>query len=109
MSPSHCIADVDAIKTQYGFSGVPITDDGAMGSRLVGIVTSRDVDFIEDRATLLRDIMTTDLVTAQDGVRLAEANEILRKSRKGKLPVVNTQGEIVALISRTDIKKSRYV
>ena len=107
LSPAHRISDVDEIKGRYGFSGVPITEDGAMGSRLVGIVTSRDVDFVEDRSTLLAEVMTTELVTAPEGVKLAEANELLRRSRKGKLPVVNAAGEIVALISRTDIKKSR--
>lgn len=41
--------------------------DGKMGSKLVGIVTNRDVDFLADRSTKIADIMTTDLVTAPEG------------------------------------------
>lgn len=107
LSPEHRIADVDALREKFGYSGVPITVDGKMGSKLVGIVTVRDIDYIEDRQTLLRDVMTTELITAPEGISLSEANELLRQSKKGKLPVVNDAGEIVALISRTDIKKSK--
>src|SRR5690606_38915586 len=101
------ISDVDDIKKQLGFSGIPITEDGKMGSRLVGMVTSRDVDFLQDRSARLADVMTTDLVVAQEGCSLEEANRILRESKKGKLPIVNKNGEIVALISRNDLLKNR--
>lgn len=107
LSPSNTIADVDRIKETSGYSGIPITADGKMGSKLVGIVTNRDVDFIQDRSLQLKDVMTTQLVTAPEGVSLSEANELLRRAKKGKLPVVNAAGEIVSLISRTDLKKSR--
>ena len=105
LSPNHVIADVDKLKEKFGYSGIPITVDGKLGSKLVGIVTNRDVDYIEDRTIKLKDVMTTDLITAPDGVSLAEANELLRQSKKGKLPVVNANGEIVALISRTGKNK----
>lgn len=107
LSPNHTIADVDDIKRKYGFSGVPITEDGKMGSKLLGIVTNRDVDFVTDRSTPLARVMTTDMVTAPEGCTLEEANEILRDSKKGKLPIVNRQGALVALISRNDLKKNR--
>lgn len=73
----------------------------------MGIVTNRDVDYVEDRSTPLSEVMTRDLVTGLEGISLSEANEILRKSKKGKLPLINGNSELVALISRTDLKKAR--
>lgn len=107
LSPTHTIADVYALKERFGYSGFPITADGKLGSRLVGIVTNRDIDYVDDRTTPLERVMITNLVTAAEGISLSEANEVLRRSKMGKLPVVNAAGEIVALISRTDLKKAR--
>eukprot|EP01132_Coremiostelium_polycephalum_P005893 gene5893-7338_t len=107
LSPKHRLSDVDQIKAKYGFSGVPITDTGKIGGRLVGIVTSRDTDFIKDRSTTLEEVMTTDLVTGQVNCTLEEANSILKSCKKGKLPIVNDRGELVALASRDDLVKNR--
>jgi IMP dehydrogenase len=95
------VADVDNIKRKHGYSGVPVTESGSLGSKLVGIITNRDIDFVEDRNTPLSEIMTTNVITAPEGTSLTEANDILQQSKKSKLPVVNAAGEIVALISRT--------
>ena len=107
LSPRHTIADVDQIKRTQGFSGIPITEDGTLGSRLVGIVTNRDVDFDKDRTRPLSAVMITDLVTAPKGVTLSEANRILRESKKGKLPVVDGEFRLVALVSRNDLVKNK--
>jgi IMP dehydrogenase len=107
LSPDHKVSDIDEIKKKFGFSGVPITEEGRMGSKLLGIVTTRDVDFIKDRSTPLKDVMTTDLVVGHTGCTLEEANEILKKSKKGKLPIVNDKYELIALASRDDLKKHR--
>ncbi|MBN1443422.1 MAG: IMP dehydrogenase [Planctomycetes bacterium] len=107
LGPDNTIADIDAIHTGHGFSGIPITEDGTLGSRLIGIVTNRDFDFEVDRSRPLREVMVTDLVTAPEGITLAEANQILRESKKGKLPIVDKRGFLVSLVSRTDLKKNR--
>ncbi len=107
LSPEHRISDVDAIKREHGFSGIPITQDGEVGGKLVGIVTGRDIDFEPDRTKKLRDVMTTDLVTGPVGITLVEGNRILRESKKGKLPLVDEDGNLVCLMSRTDLRKNQ--
>ena len=103
LSPRHLVQDVDAIKAEHGFSGIPVTEDGTLGSRLVGIVTNRDIDFEKDRTRPLSEVMTTELVVADRGVALHDANQILKQSKKGKLPVVDEGFRLVALLSRRDL------
>ncbi|KAG1829517.1 IMP dehydrogenase/GMP reductase [Suillus variegatus] len=105
-SPNHTVADVLDIKARLGFCGIPITETGHLGAKLVGIVTSRDVQF-ESPQTLLSEVMTKSLVTAPQGVTLAEANQILRSSKKGKLPIVDDQGCLTSLLARSDLLKNQ--
>lgn len=115
MSPEKTVADVKEIKRLKGFAGIPVTDTGKIGGKLLGIVTARDIDFIKKDGleTPLSKVMTSiqNLVTLEESpsshLSLQEANEILQRSKKGKLPIVNNKGQLVALISRTDLKKSR--
>ncbi|MFO7849600.1 MAG: IMP dehydrogenase [Spirochaetia bacterium] len=107
LPPEASIAKIDEIHNTYGFSGVPITEDGTLFSKLVGIVTNRDIDFEKDRSKPVRDVMTTELVTAKKGITLSEANGILKSSKKGKLPIVDEEGNLVALMSRNDLLTNR--
>ncbi|CAB1099872.1 unnamed protein product [Ectocarpus sp. CCAP 1310/34] len=103
----HTVQDVRDMKAQQSFSGIPITEDGKIGSKLFGIVTRRDIDFIADPSVKLSEVMTKKMVTAMEPVGLEEANALLKSSKKGKLPVINADGNLVALISRTDLIKNR--
>ena len=106
LSPQNRISDIDMIKAVYHFSGIPITENGKLNSKLVGIVSKRDIDFEKDRTKLLSEVMTKDLLTAKEGITLSEANEILKSSKKGKLPIVDEEGRLVALLSRSDLLKN---
>merc|ERR1719235_2852009 len=96
------------IRKRCGFTGFPVTTDGKMGSKLLGLVTKRDTDFVYAPETPVSGIMTRveHLLTAAEGVELKTANAILQESKKGKLPIVTKEGNLVALIARTDLKKN---
>ena len=82
------------------------TENGALKSKLVGMVTGRDIQF-RDPATPLDEIMTRELVTAPVGITLEEANRILRDSKKGKLPIVDNEGNLISLVARSDLLKNQ--
>lgn len=101
------VGDIRSIKHNKGFSGIPITDTGLIGGKLLGMVCTRDIDFCGDDELPVADVMTKDLIVAKEGCSLSEANDLMKNSKKGKLPIVNSNGELVALISRTDLLKHR--
>ncbi|MEK6870998.1 MAG: IMP dehydrogenase, partial [Thermoproteota archaeon] len=80
-------------------SGLLVIDSN---SKLVGIVTDRDLLFETD-THLIKDVMTKDVVTAKPGVSLDEAKKILHKHRIEKLPIIDESGFIKGLITSKDI------
>ena len=93
------IQDAQEYAEDKGVSGLLVIDSA---SKLVGIVTERDLLFANTRGTI-NDIMTKDVVTAKPGVTLDEAKEILHKHRVEKLPIVDDSGIIKGLITSKDI------
>jgi IMP dehydrogenase len=81
-------------------SGLLVVDSN---SKLAGIVTDRDLLFETNATTLIKDVMTKDVVTAKPGTSPEEAKEILHKHRKEKLPIVDESGSIKGLITSKDI------
>lgn len=130
LGPRHTIADMDKIKEKFGYGTIPVTENGKMGGKLAGLVTSRDIESIADRSTALSTVMRRpgSLVLAQvpvhfrdlqsdngvlnyigtgDKARSTDAEALMFENKVGKLPVVNEDGELVALICRGDIKRAR--
>jgi IMP dehydrogenase len=82
------------------------TENGEPNAKLIGIITTRDIQFHHDLSAPVTDVMSTDLITAPAGTTLADGNEVLRKSKKGKLPIVDSNGNLVSLLSRVDLLKN---
>jgi IMP dehydrogenase len=90
------------LMSHYRFSGVPIVE----GHKLVGILTNRDLRFVQDTGVPVSTLMTSDnLVTAPEGTTLEEAERILHKNRIEKLPIVDESFDLVGLITVKDIQK----
>lgn len=85
-----------------------LSENGLLRSRLIGIITSRDIQFHSDLSDPVSEVMSTDLVTAKEGTNLARANEVLSKSKKGKLPIVDASGNLISLLSRSDLMKNLH-
>lgn len=105
LSPDNLVSEADALMGKYRISGVPIVDDD---NKLVGILTNRDLRFLTDFHIRIKDVMTKDgLVTAPVGTTLDDAQEILRKHKIEKLPLVDNDGRLKGLITIKDIEKAQ--
>ena len=104
LSPNHTLAEADALMGKYKISGVPITDETG---KLIGILTNRDLRFETDFNRLIGDVMTKEgLITAPEGTTLDEAQEILRRHKIEKLPIVDKDYMLKGLITIKDIEKA---
>lgn len=102
LTPEHTIEDADNLMGKYRISGVPIVE----GTKLVGIITNRDIRFEKDYSRKIKDVMTKDnLVTAPAGTDLIQAEQILRKYKIEKLPLVDENNNLMGLITIKDIEK----
>jgi IMP dehydrogenase len=103
-SPEDTIGDVDRLCAKYRISGLPVTD---AGGALVGIVTNRDMRFVTDATTVVREVMTkAPLITAPVGVSKTDALALLRQHKVEKLPLVDDAGRLRGLITVKDFTKS---
>ncbi|WP_257352372.1 IMP dehydrogenase [Pseudalkalibacillus decolorationis] len=103
LTPDHQVFDAEHLMGKYRISGVPIVDEDR---KLVGIITNRDMRFIQDFSIQIKEVMTQDnLVTAPVGTTLKEAESILQKHRIEKLPLLDDKGILKGLITIKDIEK----
>ena len=103
LSPNHSVAEANALMGKYKISGVPITE----GTKLVGILTNRDLRFETDYNQPIANVMTKEnLITSPVGTTLEQAQKLLGKHRIEKLPLVDEEGNLKGLITLKDIEKS---
>lgn len=98
------VKDAVDIMREYKIGGIPVIDKN---KKLAGIITNRDLRFHKDLSSPVVDIMTKDkLITANEGIDLNQAEDILQEYRIEKLPIVNKDGELSGLITYKDILKN---
>ncbi len=103
LSPEHTLAEAEDLMRKFRISGVPVT----VGTRLVGIITNRDLRFETDMTKTIGECMTKEnLVTAPVGTTLEQAQEILGAHRIEKLPLVDKDFNLKGLITIKDIEKA---
>ena len=93
------------IMRENKIGGIPVTNEDGL---LVGIVTNRDMRFIKDMTTPVKDIMTSEnVITGNMGITLDSAEDILQEYKIEKLPIVDDKGKLTGLITYKDILKNR--
>lgn len=105
LTPEHQVYDAEHLMSKFRISGVPIVNE-IEEQKLVGILTNRDLRFIQDYSISISEVMTSEnLVTAPVGTTLAEAEKLLQKYKIEKLPLVDENNILKGLITIKDIEK----
>ena len=103
-SPNDSLADVDAMCARYRISGVPVVDESGV---LQGIVTNRDMRFVDDMSRPVHEVMTRmPLVTAPVGIDPNDALALLAQHKVEKLPIVDGDNKLKGLFTVKDFVKS---
>lgn len=101
LKPNQTVKEAYEIMLKFKIGGFPVVDDN---NKLLGIITSRDLKYMNHDDTLVKEVMTKDnLITAKVGTSLAEASKILWEHRIEKLPIVDQNYHLVGLITNKDI------
>lgn len=105
LTPDHAVEEAENLMATYRISGVPIVET-LENRKLVGILTNRDLRFVDDYSQSIKDVMTTEeLITAPVGTTLKDAEKLLQKHKIEKLPLVDEKGRLSGLITIKDIER----
>ena len=104
VTPEQTLEDVYKVIDEVGFSGFPVVDKNG---KLTGIITSRDMRFEKDLSLKVADLMTKDVVTADESLDIQAAKKLLQKNRIEKLPVVSGEKGLVGMYTVKDIVKAK--
>jgi len=103
LSKTNTLGEALSVMKENRIGGIPITDEE---NTLIGIITNRDLRFQRDLNTHIGEEMTKEgVITAESGTDLKEAEQILQKKKKKKLPVVDSSKKLLGLITFKDIQK----
>lgn len=99
------VFDAKTIMRENKIGGIPVVDKER---RLLGIITNRDLRFLKDMNQPVKEIMTREnLITAELGVGLEKAEDILQEYKIEKLPIIDKEGKLSGLITYKDILKNK--
>lgn len=101
LSKNHTLGEAKETMARYKISGLPVVDEE---NNLIGIITNRDVKYLEDLSVKVEHLMTKEnLITSHKDTNLEEAKKILLENRVEKLPIVDEKNKLVGLITIKDI------
>lgn len=109
--PDATILDLLDLKATKGIGSACVTDTGVLGGKLLGVVSTRDYDFITDMHTPISEVMTTDVVSLQADEEFSKeaALKVLQRTKHGKLPVIDSNGNLVGLATRSLLKQDSRI
>lgn len=108
LSPDNTVSRALELMGQQNVSGFPVTEDGSGHGKVVGILTRRDMKFVDEAESRVGDVMTSkSLITAPPETTPDGAEAILTKARVEKLLLVDSQGNLAGLITMRDIDNIR--
>src|SRR3989441_1634343 len=104
--PDRTIGEALDVIRKHDIGGIVVLD---ADRRVAGLVTRRDIHLEEDLSVKISEVMTPlgNLITAQKGVTMEQAKELLRKNKIEKLPILEKDGRLAGLITSKDIVKRR--
>lgn len=105
LHPGAKVHDVYAIRKEYGYKNVPIVENDGT---LLGLVGDLDYFFPEDANEKVEDIMkqVEELIIERDGIQLKKANDVIRENKLRVLLIVDKQGKLVSMVTRSDLMKN---
>ena len=104
VSPDMTIGELREMKSKYGFSGFPVVNGGG---RLAGIITNRDIRFVEDETSKVSELMTNEIVTVGQDSDPKVAQSLLQQHRIEKLVVIDDDGNCAGMITVRDIQRTK--
>mmetsp|Transcript_21719 Transcript_21719/g.37008 ORF Transcript_21719/g.37008 Transcript_21719/m.37008 type:complete len:508 (-) Transcript_21719:434-1957(-) len=107
MAPHDIIAKIDSQKITKEFSSVVVTDTGKVHGKFLGIVTPRDIDFVNDRDTPVSEVMTKDVAIVSEGTGCDKALDLIKSKKEDNVVVLNAAGDFIGLATRDYFKESR--